>query len=264
MLESQSWPNVLTALLAGEDLSVADAAWSMEQVIRGEATSAQIAAFLVALRAKGETVDEIVGFRDAILDHAVPLKVDPDGAGHRRHRGRPVRHRERVDDGLDRLRRRRHPGRSSTATGPRARRRAPRMSWRSSASTSPCPRSGSPTSSDPSRASPSPTPRHFTPASATRGDAQGTRHPDGLQLPRPALQPGPPGGLGRRRRQPRPGAAVRRRVPDPGRDGTGVPWRRRARRADDHGPQPRLGGVAWPRHRARHRSAGPRHRSGRR
>lgn len=79
MLESQSWPNVLSALLNGEDLSVADAAWSMEQVIRGEATSAQIAAFLVALRAKGETVDEIVGFRDAILDHAVPLKVDPMG-----------------------------------------------------------------------------------------------------------------------------------------------------------------------------------------
>ena len=79
MLESQSWPNVLSALLDGEDLSVADAAWSMEQVILGEATSAQIAAFLVALRAKGETVDEIVGFRDAILDHAVPLQVDPMG-----------------------------------------------------------------------------------------------------------------------------------------------------------------------------------------
>lgn len=58
---------------------MADAAWSMEQVILGEATPAQIAAFLVALRAKGETVDEIVGFRDAILDHAVPLAVNPMG-----------------------------------------------------------------------------------------------------------------------------------------------------------------------------------------
>ncbi|MGO4691691.1 anthranilate phosphoribosyltransferase [Glaciibacter sp. 2TAF33] len=77
MLDSQSWPNVLTALLNGEDLSVADAAWSMEQVMLGEASNAQIAAFLVALSAKGETVDEIVGFRDAILDHAVPLRVDP-------------------------------------------------------------------------------------------------------------------------------------------------------------------------------------------
>ena len=77
MFESQSWPNIISALLDGEDLSVADAAWSMEQVMVGQATSAQLAAFLVALRAKGETVDEIVGFRDAILDHAVPLTVDP-------------------------------------------------------------------------------------------------------------------------------------------------------------------------------------------
>src|SRR5680860_82693 len=79
MLESQSWPNVLSALLDGEDLSVADAVWSMEQILRGEASSAQIAAFLVALRAKGETVDEIVGFRDAILEHAVRLDVDAMG-----------------------------------------------------------------------------------------------------------------------------------------------------------------------------------------
>jgi anthranilate phosphoribosyltransferase len=79
MLDTQSWPHVLTALLNGEDLSVADAAWSMEQVMLGEASNAQIAAFLVALAAKGETVDEIVGFRDAILDHAVPLRVNPMG-----------------------------------------------------------------------------------------------------------------------------------------------------------------------------------------
>ncbi|MGH1527233.1 anthranilate phosphoribosyltransferase [Leifsonia sp. L25] len=63
--------------MAREDLSVADAAWAMDQVMSGEATEAQLAAFLIALRAKGETVDEIVGFRDAILDHAVPLAVDP-------------------------------------------------------------------------------------------------------------------------------------------------------------------------------------------
>ena len=43
----------------------------------GEASDAQLAAFLIALRAKGETVDEIVGFRDAVLDHAVGLDVDP-------------------------------------------------------------------------------------------------------------------------------------------------------------------------------------------
>ncbi|WP_223690804.1 anthranilate phosphoribosyltransferase [Leifsonia poae] len=77
MSEMQSWSSILTALLEREDLSVADAAWAMDQVMTGEATQAQLAAFLIALRAKGETVDEIVGFRDAILDHAVPLPVDP-------------------------------------------------------------------------------------------------------------------------------------------------------------------------------------------
>jgi anthranilate phosphoribosyltransferase len=77
MAETQSWPSILTSLLDGEDLSVAAASWAMERVMTGEATPAQLAGFLVALRAKGETVDEIVGFRDAILDHAVPLDVNP-------------------------------------------------------------------------------------------------------------------------------------------------------------------------------------------
>lgn len=77
MVQQQSWPSIITSLLDHEDLSVADASWAMNQVMTGQATDAQIAGFLVALRAKGETVDEIVGFRDAILQHAVPLEIDP-------------------------------------------------------------------------------------------------------------------------------------------------------------------------------------------
>ena len=73
----QNWPDILNSLLLSEDLSVSDAAWCMEQVMTGSATEAQLAAFLVALRMKGETVDEVVGFRDAVLEHAVPLHVDP-------------------------------------------------------------------------------------------------------------------------------------------------------------------------------------------
>lgn len=77
MAEERNWPRIISTLLAGEDLSVADAAWSMEQIMNGRATPSQLAGFLVSLRAKGETVDEIVGFRDAILEHALPLPVNP-------------------------------------------------------------------------------------------------------------------------------------------------------------------------------------------
>ena len=77
MPAEQTWPSIISALLDGEDLSVSDAAWCMEQVMTGTATDAQLAGFLIALRVKGETVDEIVGFRDAVLEHAVPLDVDP-------------------------------------------------------------------------------------------------------------------------------------------------------------------------------------------
>lgn len=77
MPAEHTWPDIISALLDGEDLSVSEAAWCMEQVMTGTATDAQLAGFLVALRVKGETVDEIVGFRDAVLEHAVPLRVDP-------------------------------------------------------------------------------------------------------------------------------------------------------------------------------------------
>ncbi|MEY2848872.1 MAG: hypothetical protein RI885_1537 [Actinomycetota bacterium] len=75
----RTWTSLLTALLAGEDLSVGEASWAMHEVMAGDVSEARLAAFLVALRAKGETVDEIVGFRDAILQNAVPLAVDPLG-----------------------------------------------------------------------------------------------------------------------------------------------------------------------------------------
>lgn len=73
----QNWPDLLTSLLDGRNLSISDASWAMRQIMSGQATSAQLAAFLVALRAKGETVDEIVGFRDAVLEYAKPLGIDP-------------------------------------------------------------------------------------------------------------------------------------------------------------------------------------------
>jgi anthranilate phosphoribosyltransferase len=72
-----SWPHVLGILVDGSNLSISESTWAMEQVMAGRATPAQLGGLLVALRAKGETVDEIVGFRDAVLANALPLDVDP-------------------------------------------------------------------------------------------------------------------------------------------------------------------------------------------
>jgi len=77
MSSTTTWPEILSSLVSGNDLSISQAEWAMKSVMTGEATSAQLAAMLIALRIKGETVGEIVGFRDAALASAVPLPVDP-------------------------------------------------------------------------------------------------------------------------------------------------------------------------------------------
>ena len=77
MSNAPSWPGLIDSLLGGADLSVSDATWAMERIMTGDVSHSRLAAFLVALRAKGETVDEVVGFRDAVLAHAVPLDITP-------------------------------------------------------------------------------------------------------------------------------------------------------------------------------------------
>lgn len=59
-----------------ESLARAEAREVMAQVLTGQCTDAQIAALLIALRMKGETVEEIVGFAEAIRAAAAPLPVD--------------------------------------------------------------------------------------------------------------------------------------------------------------------------------------------
>jgi anthranilate phosphoribosyltransferase len=78
MSVAHNWPGILGTLIEGNDLSISDAEWAMQEVMAGQATPAQLAGLLVALRIKGETVDEIVGFRDAVLANAAPLAVSPD------------------------------------------------------------------------------------------------------------------------------------------------------------------------------------------
>ncbi|KQV77207.1 anthranilate phosphoribosyltransferase [Aeromicrobium sp. Root344] len=73
---STTWPEVLSALVARQDLDAASATWAMEEILSGNATPAQIAGFAVALRAKGETLAEVQGLVDAMYRHAVPFSVE--------------------------------------------------------------------------------------------------------------------------------------------------------------------------------------------
>ena len=70
------WPAVLGSLLAGRDLSADEAGAAMGEILEGAASPAQIAAFITALRSKGESVDEMVGLVSAMLERAEPVPVD--------------------------------------------------------------------------------------------------------------------------------------------------------------------------------------------
>ena len=70
-----TWPGLLTRLLAGQDLSAADTAWAMREVMTGEATPAQTAALAVALRAKGEAAEEVAGLAATMLEQATPVEL---------------------------------------------------------------------------------------------------------------------------------------------------------------------------------------------
>ena len=70
------WPGILTRLIERNDLSSSETRAVMRAVLSGDATPAQIAGFLVALRSKGETADEMTGLLDAVLDAATPVELE--------------------------------------------------------------------------------------------------------------------------------------------------------------------------------------------
>jgi anthranilate phosphoribosyltransferase len=69
---------VLGRLVDGLDLPSATAAWAMDEIMNGDASPAQIAAFGVAMRTKGETPDEVAGLAAAMLARARLVEVDDD------------------------------------------------------------------------------------------------------------------------------------------------------------------------------------------
>jgi anthranilate phosphoribosyltransferase len=73
-----TWPGLLNRLIRREDLSADDTRWAMRQVMTGEATPAQVAGFLMALRAKGEAPEEVLGLAATMLDLATPVALPVD------------------------------------------------------------------------------------------------------------------------------------------------------------------------------------------
>ncbi|MCZ4499613.1 MAG: anthranilate phosphoribosyltransferase [Marmoricola sp.] len=75
-MSGHTWPEVLTSLVAGTDLDADQTSWAMGEILTGAATPVQIAGFAVALRSKGETVEEMQGLVDAMYQHAAPLEIE--------------------------------------------------------------------------------------------------------------------------------------------------------------------------------------------
>ena len=83
---STTWPELLGGLVRRADQSPEAMTWAMRQILAGEATSAQLAAFMVALRSKGETVAELSALVEVMLEFATPITlpgptVDVVGSG---------------------------------------------------------------------------------------------------------------------------------------------------------------------------------------
>ncbi|MEC3958403.1 anthranilate phosphoribosyltransferase [Nocardia sp. CDC153] len=75
-MSARSWRDILGTLTDGNDLSSDEAAWAMNEIFTDNATSAQIAAFGVALKMKGPTPAELSGLADGMLAHARRVSVD--------------------------------------------------------------------------------------------------------------------------------------------------------------------------------------------
>ena len=71
------WPALLTTLLDGDDLTPAQSADALRSILSGEATEAQIAALLIGLRSKGETIAEVSAMVDVMLETAAPVVLPP-------------------------------------------------------------------------------------------------------------------------------------------------------------------------------------------
>jgi anthranilate phosphoribosyltransferase len=78
MTQSIGWPIILKKLLAKDDLTRQEAGWAMTEIMDGSSSEAEIGAFMMALRSKGETVEELSGLVDVMLKKSVLLETGAD------------------------------------------------------------------------------------------------------------------------------------------------------------------------------------------
>lgn len=78
MENANNWPAVLGKLLSKQALDRVEADWAMTRIMAGDASDAQVGAFMLALRSKGETVDELAGLVDVMLRNSVILDTGSD------------------------------------------------------------------------------------------------------------------------------------------------------------------------------------------
>ena len=180
----------IDAVCAGDHLTADHASAVLAEIMEGRADQVQTGAFLIALRAKGETVPELVGLARTMRSLAAPVAHGARRPGrHRRHRRRPF-DLQRLDHGGPGRRRRRAARSPSTATAPTPAGAAPPTCSRRSASTS---------SSTPRQVGRCIdevgfgfmfAPRHHAAMAHVIPVRKELGRADDLQLPRPADQPG--------------------------------------------------------------------------
>lgn len=78
MTSAFTWPQILTKLVERNDLDRVEATWAMQQIMSGETSELNIAAFMVSLRSKGESVDELAGLVDVMLENSIKLDTGSD------------------------------------------------------------------------------------------------------------------------------------------------------------------------------------------
>lgn len=78
MTSQLNWPGILSKLLDKTDLDRVESSWAMQEIMSGESSAAQTAGFMIGLRSKRESVDELAGLVDVMLERCVMLDTGAD------------------------------------------------------------------------------------------------------------------------------------------------------------------------------------------